>query len=317
MKPLVSVIIPVYNVEPYLRKCVDSVIKQTYENIEIILIDDGSTDRSGSICDEYKVNDKRITVIHQNNSGLSIARNVGINNCKGDYICFIDSDDFVLPEFVETLLNMCLKNNTLLSVCCMKSVYDNPKKNHKTYELKDEILSNEEFIDKEIDVACAKLYKSELFSDIRFPPKKIHEDSFTYAQLAYKSPLISTTSKSLYMYYQHPQGRLSNSSKRTFDAEEAFLYTVKFLYEKNINKNLVNKLILRAMMRITLKKLFIGIEKNQKKSIQQEYKKMLEMVYPILSKQTKIKVKLPILATFFRALKVIPKKIYKSIRKRL
>ena len=101
---LISVIIPVYNVEEYLHECVDSVINQTYKNLQIILVDDGSTDSSGKICDEYAENDKRITVVHQKNGGLSVARNTGLSNAHGDYVYFLDSDDYIKKMRLKTFL---------------------------------------------------------------------------------------------------------------------------------------------------------------------------------------------------------------------
>ena len=107
----ISVIVPVYNVEKYLTKCVDSIMNQTYKDLEIILVDDGSTDNSGKICDEYVKKDKRFKVIHKKNGGLSDARNVGIKNSTGEYLSFIDSDDYIDNDMIECLYNACIKNN--------------------------------------------------------------------------------------------------------------------------------------------------------------------------------------------------------------
>lgn len=120
--PLVSVIVPVYRVEKYLRICVDSILAQTYSDLEVILVDDGSPDGCPAICDEYAQQDARVRVIHQKNAGLSAARNAGLDLCQGEYITFIDSDDFVHPRFVELLLNACLKEHCLISVSDFKSV---------------------------------------------------------------------------------------------------------------------------------------------------------------------------------------------------
>ena len=113
MRDSISIIVPVYNVEKYLEKCIDSILNQSYQNLEIILIDDGSTDNSGSICDEYKKKDKRVQVIHQKNQGQSSARNAGLNIAKGSYIGFVDSDDYVEPDYLEQLLNNFKKYNTV------------------------------------------------------------------------------------------------------------------------------------------------------------------------------------------------------------
>ena len=114
---LVSIIVAVYNVEKYLKKCLDSIIKQSYRNIEIICVNDGSTDSSLKICEEYQEQDSRIIIITQKNQGLSAARNTGIKNSKGEFIAFIDSDDWVDPQFIELLLKECKDNNVLLGFC--------------------------------------------------------------------------------------------------------------------------------------------------------------------------------------------------------
>ncbi len=113
---LVSIIVPIYNVEKYLQTCINSILNQSYENMEIILVDDGSTDESGAIADNYLKQDARIKVIHQNNSGVSAARNTGIENAAGDYICFADSDDILEKDYVEYLLNLCLQNNVEIAL---------------------------------------------------------------------------------------------------------------------------------------------------------------------------------------------------------
>ena len=116
-EPLISIIVPVYNVEKYLSKCIDSIINQTYKNIEIILIDDGSTDSSGAICDKYALVDSRIHVLHIENSGVSNARNVGLNHATGDYIGFVDSDDYIEPNMYELLLEELIADDVDVVQC--------------------------------------------------------------------------------------------------------------------------------------------------------------------------------------------------------
>ena len=121
---LVSVIIPVYNVEKYMRRCIDSIINQTYTNLEIILVDDGASDRSGKICDEYAQMDHRIKVLHKENGGLASARNAGIQIATGEYISYVDSDDWVETEFIEVLLKGCQDNNAKMSICRYRECFD-------------------------------------------------------------------------------------------------------------------------------------------------------------------------------------------------
>ena len=120
---LISIVVPIYNVEKYLEKCINSIIIQTYKNIEIILVNDGSTDSSGKICDIYLKIDKRIKVVHKKNGGLSDARNVGIENAKGKYIAFIDSDDFLDSDFIEILYNLIIEYNADVSCCKCNVIY--------------------------------------------------------------------------------------------------------------------------------------------------------------------------------------------------
>lgn len=112
----VSVIVPVYNVAPYLLKCIESILHQSHKNIEVILVDDGSTDDSGKICDDYEEKDNRISVIHKRNAGVSVARNTGIDAAKGEWICFVDGDDYVMQDYVEYLLHLCMVHHTEVSV---------------------------------------------------------------------------------------------------------------------------------------------------------------------------------------------------------
>ena len=125
MENLISVIVPVYNIEAYLRKCIDSILAQTYTNLEIILVDDGSTDNSGEICNEYAAKDARIRVIHKGNGGLSSARNTGIDIATGKYIGFVDSDDYLAPDMYEKLLGAIVNNHADISVCNVHHVDEN------------------------------------------------------------------------------------------------------------------------------------------------------------------------------------------------
>lgn len=129
---LISVIVPVYKVEQYLEKCVNSITAQTYSNLEIILVDDGSPDKCGDICDSLAEKDKRIKVIHKMNGGLSSARNAGIDIATGQYIGFVDSDDFIEPEMYEKLLKLIKQEGTKLAVCAVNYVYEDGKKNEET-----------------------------------------------------------------------------------------------------------------------------------------------------------------------------------------
>ena len=207
MKYLVSIIIPIYNVEHYLKRCLDSIIHQSYTNLEIILVDDGSLDSCPQICDNYATKDKRIIVIHKKNGGLSDARNAGLNICKCDFITFIDSDDWINEKYIDTLLNLALKENADISIGenirtdgnITVATFTPHINSYTSHEALTHLFSknHDAFI-----ISCGKLYKKHLFSTLRFPIGKFHEDEFTTYILFYNASRISYTSEILYYYYQ-------------------------------------------------------------------------------------------------------------------
>ncbi len=196
VKPQISIIIPVYNVENYLQQCLDSVLSQTYDNLEILIVDDGSTDRSGSICDLYAAHDNRISVFHTTNKGLSAARNYGLDHCNGDYIVFIDSDDWMEKEAIELLIEAILSVNADIAVCG----HYNEWKNYQNIQCisKSKDLSQGDAIIRDylhgygIGVEIwNKLYHSKLFEQIRFPEGRVFEDvATTYKLLDISDSLI-------------------------------------------------------------------------------------------------------------------------------
>lgn len=185
MSELISIIVPVYNVDKYLSKCLDSIINQTYKNLEIILVDDGSTDASSKICDEYAESDERITVIHKKNAGLSSARNAGLDIAKGDYIGFVDSDDYIDAYMYENLYAAAIKNNVKLVICGhfvekddKISIEISPIDEERLYDKNEalELLLDDKNIK---NYAWDKLYKSCLFENVRYPEGKNYEDIYT------------------------------------------------------------------------------------------------------------------------------------------
>ena len=226
MDKLISVVVPIYNVEKYLNKCVCSIVNQTYKNIEIILVDDGSKDNSGDIANEWCKKDKRIKVYHKANGGLSDARNYGIEQANGDYITFIDSDDYIDKNFLLYLYECMNKYCSDISICGRYSVYENGMKKCKYNEVFDKkydfisaIREMNKFYYFDMS-ACTKLYKIELFKDIRFPKGKLSEDYFVMYKLFKKAKSISYTSKPLYFYLQR-QNSISNNKNINEDFIEA------------------------------------------------------------------------------------------------
>lgn len=202
----ISVIIPVYNVEKYLKRCLDSVVTQTYKNLEIILVDDGSTDNSGKICDEYAAKDKRIIVIHKENGGLSDARNKGLDICTGDYISFIDSDDWIDLNYFDVLLKNLLEYDVDIA-CCDYLRTDKYEQNNDVSIENAQIFIDEKileiYLEKELVSACDKLYRKEKFYDVRFPLKKVNEDISTIFLVFTKSRSIAYIDKNLYFYFRN------------------------------------------------------------------------------------------------------------------
>lgn len=233
-KPLISVIVPIYNVEQYLDKCITSIVNQSYKNLEIILVDDGATDKCPDICDNWAIKDDRIVVIHKENGGLSDARNSGLNIAKGEYISFIDSDDWIDLKFYEILYNSLFLNNAQISASEVLWVYDDHQKKEEYFYNK-KIFSSEEAIQTLIQgrgfyaVAWNKLYKATLFDDIRFPVGKLHEDEFVVYRLIDKAESL-VLCKEVNYYYRQRQGSIMKQwSIEHLDALEAYFERSIFL----------------------------------------------------------------------------------------
>lgn len=200
--PLFSIIIPVYKVEEYIHRCLDSVLSQSYENFECIIIDDGSPDNCGIICDEYAKKDERIYVIHQENGGLSSARNAGIERSVGEYLLFVDSDDWIEPETLEVLFKEISKSKPDVIVFGYAEVYGESKK-YTVYGAYAEETIKEKFISDEWrNFACNKCFVSRLFANVRFPINQAYEDLFTVPRLINSADKISMISNVLYNYNQ-------------------------------------------------------------------------------------------------------------------
>lgn len=224
----ISVIVPIYNVEKYLGRCIESIINQTYTNLEIILVDDGSPDRCPQICDEYARIDHRIQVIHKKNGGLSSARNAGINIATGEYIGFVDSDDYIDVHMYEVLIQACLDQQCKLAVCRIQHFtgdrYDKKVKTSSNFRnvTNTEALWELQGADGELFcVAWNKLYHKELFDELRYPVGKINEDEFvTYKAIDQAGNLV-VCDNTLYFYYQENNSSITKN-KKYFTCEDVF-----------------------------------------------------------------------------------------------
>lgn len=243
--PLISVIVPVYKVEKYLDRCIRSIAIQSYRQLEIILVDDGSPDNCGRICDRWASADFRIRVIHKKNGGLSDARNTGIEQSHGEYLCFIDSDDYIEPEMIELLWHAIEKNGVSISICNYVYEYekmtDNTrKKRQEAYQIAaEEIVSCQRLLKIMSDgkytfgeVAWNKLYKKKLFDQIRYPVGKIHEDEFVFHRLIYQSGKMACIPYVGYHYLQH-SGSIMAGPENYQHAVEALIDRCHFFIEKN------------------------------------------------------------------------------------
>ena len=238
MSDLISIIVPVFQVKKYIRKCLDTIIGQTFEYIEIILIDDGSTDESGFICDMYAEKDNRLKVIHKENGGLSSARNVGLEYAKGDYIAFVDSDDWVDLDYIRKMYEVCRLHDCDVCQC---GIYDAI---NDDMEIRDSggvpsIYTPLEFAYAEMSllswdcVVCwNKLYKSELFKEIRFPEGKIHEDEYTTYKVLNRANRIALLPTRLYYYRRRPESIVAKKySYKRLDARDAYIEREGFYHD--------------------------------------------------------------------------------------
>lgn len=208
-EPLISVIIPFYNVEKYLSTCLDSVLAQTYDKLEIILINDGSTDSSGEIANQYLKHDERVKVYSQENRGISSARNSGLKHASGDYITFVDSDDFVEKDYVEYLFNLIKKTGfkVKLSICSLMNIYSYTGYREDCGDGSEKVLSGKECIKKMcyndmVDTCCyAKLASKDLYDSLEFPEGDLFEDMGTTYLLFYQCDYVSCGFKSKYNYF--------------------------------------------------------------------------------------------------------------------
>ena len=284
MKTIVSIIVPVYNVSKYLNACLDSIQNQTYKDIEVILVNDGSTDNSLEICNTYVNNDNRFKVITQKNQGLSEARNTGLRNYIGQYVFFVDSDDYIKENTIELLLNKALDTNSDLVCCDMEYLYD---------DMHTEFTSGGEFIEGNVkddpsllfinNTACNKLIHKSILEGFKFPYGLWYEDLASIPLLIAKAKHLVKLNEVLYVYYQREGSIAHSADKRIFDIYKA----IKMLEDKlgDIVKPLY---IIHGLDLTTLR-----IKDFSDKTLRKEYLKQninnLNRYYPNYKKDKKYK----------------------------
>ncbi|MBY4961294.1 glycosyltransferase [Streptococcus suis] len=273
-KPLISIIVPVYNVETYLDQCIHSVLNQTYSNWELLLINDGSTDSSGSMCDDYARRDGRIRVIHMKNRGVSEARNTGLTLSKGEYITFLDSDDGIREDFLETCLTTAIQHEVDIVIGHF-FIWD---ENNQTFlyfvdqAQKDttEVISAQEALNRQVVwknlntapfvVAWGKLFRASLFNTVRFPKGKVFEDEYTIHKTLLESNTIALINKEFYMYRRH-----GNSIMTSHFSISKAMNLVEALEERIVDLVLANKdtQLVRQKLRDVLQNTKYEMEVNQ------------------------------------------------------
>lgn len=247
----VSIIVPIYNVETYLRRCIDSILSQTYPNFELILVDDGSPDNSGAICDEYAAKDPRVVVLHKENGGQASARNLGLEwafaNSDSEWITFVDSDDWVHPQMLECLLNNAVKHNVKLSMCSFSEEMQVTHLND--FRVFDSTVYT--VTEEEMERLCygagsggfvwGKLIAKDILKNSRFESGRIYEDSAITCQWYYAAGSFAETSSQLYLYYVNPAGTMrSKFSRKQLDIlwsknqQEAFYESVGYYHMQSV-----------------------------------------------------------------------------------
>ena len=232
-EPLISIIVPIYKVEPYLRKCLDSIINQTYRNLEIILVDDGSPDNCGAICDEYAARDNRIKVIHKENGGVSSARNVGLAASTGGWIGCVDPDDWIEPDMYDCMLKEALKCGADIAVCSRTEVYPD-KEVPKGWE-EDVVIDREDALSRLLlkdeamqNYCCDKLSRTSLWEGIVFPEGRTFEDVAVMYKLFERTDKVACLSKRGYNYRQHSASIIADKSLKN---ELNYYHAAKERYE--------------------------------------------------------------------------------------
>ncbi len=243
MDKKISVIVPVYNVEQYLDRCIQSIVQQDYLNFEIILVNDGSTDTSAARCQKWALENDKIIVVDKENGGLSDARNAGIEKATGDFYLFIDSDDFIQQGMLSGMMKKLMEHEADICVCDMNYYYDNEEVKFSSggeFE-SGNVHENPELI-RINNSACNKLFAKEVFDGIRFPVGKVYEDLATIPKVLLKANTVIKVNQPYYMYYQRAGSIAHTTSDKVFDVYEAIDGCIQFAKENDASKAIIDEL---------------------------------------------------------------------------
>lgn len=266
MKKKITVVVPVYNISNYLERCIESIIKQTYKKLEIILVDDGSTDNSGLICDKYTKKSKRVKVIHKKHGGLSDARNTGIDMATGEYITFVDGDDYIASDMIEFLYESLEQNDADISTCLFQSFYDEETildidDNTEYVCLNSEALEKMLYQNECTTSAWGKLYKTSLFDDIKYPKGKICEDLDTAYLLFSKANKVVINTAEKYFYSQREDSIINyDFNPKRIDALEFAKKETDYIIKNHL------EIFKSAMNREFMEAIFILADMNNLKN---------------------------------------------------
>lgn len=323
--PKISIIIPVYKVEKYLDRCINSIVAQTFTDFELILVDDGSPDQSPQICDKWAEKDSRIKVIHKKNEGAAIARNVGIDwtfiNSDSEWLSFVDSDDWILPQTLETLFNTAQSTNTNISICNYTKADDDTILPEQQ-SVDSEIWNPEEFFVQRRNIATlivGKLYRKSCFVGERYTPGKIIDDEYIVYRLLFKEKSVSFVESQLYIYYQNPTSTMHNLSfihaKHALQALEEQLkyfkqYNFRIAYDRQ-------KLIIGYTIHMYLTKIpssphdATQVKSNETKKAKKLMKKMLRKYVCFKDNEYIYEAVYPKLMKWYWRLQAVKKKIFR------
>lgn len=248
----ISVIVPIYNTATFLRECLDSILAQDVDQpYEVLLVDDGSTDGCGEICDEYAAKDRRVRVFHQENQGLSAARNTGIDAARGRYYAFVDSDDVVLPAYLRTLYAACEKHDAYMALCAVEDVQENGQScdpPHSTHPNREGVFCGKDLLNEfytpngtVYTVAWNKLYRAEVWKLLHYPEGRLHEDDFVAHRLFWRCDKVVCVDTILY-HYRLRDGSICRTSIKpeAFDAVDGLADRYRFYVENNADRTVID-----------------------------------------------------------------------------
>ena len=257
MDKLITIIIPVYKVEKYLNRCVESVVGQTYKTLEIILVDDGSPDNCPKMCDEWAQKDARIKVVHKPNGGLSDARNFGLDNATGEYVFFLDSDDYIHRQTIEKLLGVAEEKKVDFVMCGLSRFFDGENPEIEVKDVQIQVYKDEQVIDNLYNsgipylmISCAKLFNKKIFDGLRYEKGRLHEDEFIIHHILSRTSSFAVSNEKLYYYFQHMASITRTiSDKGVQHRLDAYVQRNEFLNKNYPDRQTENDLLLMGQLR--------------------------------------------------------------------